>query len=51
MGAWRSTACREKRALDGAGIPVQADGDVIGERAEWTFRVQPAAVRIIGRWS
>ena len=39
------------RALDGAGIPVQADGDVIGERAEWTFRVQPAAVRIIGRWS
>ena len=39
------------RALDGAGIPVQADGDVIGERDGWTFAVRPAAVRLIGRWS
>jgi diacylglycerol kinase family enzyme len=39
------------RTLDGAGIPVQADGDLIGERAEWTFALRPAAVRLIGRWS
>jgi diacylglycerol kinase family enzyme len=31
-------------------IPVQADGDVIGARAEWSFAIRPAAVRIIGRW-
>lgn len=39
------------RSLDGTPIPVQADGDVIGERPEWTFAVRPAAVRLIGRWS
>ncbi len=38
------------RSLDGADIPVQADGDVIGSRPSWTFAVRPAAVRLIGRW-
>lgn len=37
-------------ALDGRPIPVQADGDVIGEAGEWSFEVRPAAVRLIGRW-
>jgi diacylglycerol kinase (ATP) len=41
----------EVRALDGVGIPVQADGDVIGEREAWAMEVRPAAVRLIGRWS
>jgi len=31
-------------------IPVQADGDHIGEAAEWHFEVRPAAVRLIGKW-
>ena len=39
------------RTLDGVGIGVQADGDVIGARASWTFEIRPAAVRLIGRWS
>ena len=37
-------------SLDGRSIPVQADGDLIGEAAEWRFAVRPAAVRLIGRW-
>jgi len=37
-------------ALDARGIPVQADGDLIGERAEWRLEVAPAAARLIGRW-
>jgi diacylglycerol kinase family enzyme len=41
----------EVRALDGTGVPLQADGDVIGEREAWTMEVRPAAVRLIGRWS
>lgn len=41
----------EVSALDGSLIPLQADGDVIGARTEWTFEIQPAAVRLIGRWS
>ena len=40
----------EVRALDGSRIPLQADGDVIGVRGAWTFEIQPAAVRLIGRW-
>lgn len=36
--------------LDGADVPVQADGDVIGVRDAWRFEVRPAAVRLIGRW-
>jgi diacylglycerol kinase family enzyme len=31
-------------------IPVQADGDHIGEAEEWLFEVRPAAVRLIGKW-
>lgn len=40
----------ELRTLDGRGLPVQADGDVIGSRPAWSFEVRPAAVRLIGRW-
>lgn len=38
------------RTLDGTAVPVQADGDGIGQRPAWSFVVRPAAVRIIGRW-
>jgi diacylglycerol kinase family enzyme len=38
------------RAAGDEPLPVQADGDVIGRRAEWRFVVRPAAVRLIGRW-
>jgi diacylglycerol kinase (ATP) len=31
-------------------IPVQADGDHIGEAEEWEIEVRPAAVRLIGKW-
>ena len=31
-------------------IPVQADGDHMGEAEEWELEVRPAAVRLIGRW-
>ena len=41
----------ELQALDGIGLPVQADGDVIGDRERWTMEVRPGAVRLIGRWS
>lgn len=34
--------------LDGGGVPLQADGDRIGEQSRWTFGVAPAAIRIIG---
>lgn len=37
--------------LDGGGLPVQADGDVIGSRSVWRFEIRPDAVRLIGRWS
>ena len=37
-------------SLSSRPIPVQADGDHIGEAEEWTFEVRPAAVRLIGRW-
>jgi diacylglycerol kinase (ATP) len=37
-------------STDGRPIPVQADGDVIGEAASWTFEVRVAAVRLIGQW-
>lgn len=37
-------------SLDGRPIPVQADGEVIGEAVEWQFAVRPAAVRLIGKW-
>ena len=38
------------RASGGDPLPVQADGDVIGHRGRWTFRLRPAGVRLIGRW-
>jgi diacylglycerol kinase family enzyme len=31
-------------------IPLQADGDHIGEAEEWHFEIRPAAVRLIGKW-
>jgi diacylglycerol kinase family enzyme len=37
-------------AIDGRPLPVQADGDLVGERTAWSFDVAPAAVRLIGRW-
>jgi diacylglycerol kinase family enzyme len=39
------------RSLDGTRIPVQADGDVVGNESAWSFEIRPAAVRLIGRWS
>ena len=41
----------EIRALDDATVPVQLDGDLIGQAAEWRFELRPAAVRLIGRWN
>jgi len=41
----------EIRSLDGRPIPMQADGDVIGQRDGWSLSVRPAIVRLIGRWS
>jgi diacylglycerol kinase family enzyme len=38
------------RAVDERPLAVQADGDVLGWRAEWRFGVRPAAVRLIGDW-
>lgn len=40
----------ELRTLDGSGIPVQVDGDVIGRLPAWRFEVRPRAVTLIGRW-
>jgi diacylglycerol kinase (ATP) len=40
----------ELRSLDGTPIPMQADGDVIGERDGWILQLRPAVVRLIGRW-
>lgn len=40
----------ELTSLDGGVLPVQADGDVVGERQSWSFAVSPATVRLIGRW-
>ena len=37
-------------SLDRRAIPVQTDGDAIGEATEWTFELRPAAVRLIGNW-
>jgi len=37
-------------SLDGRPVPVQADGDLVGEALSWTFEVRVAAVRLIGRW-
>jgi len=37
-------------SLSARPIPLQADGDHVGEAAEWHFEVHPAAVRLIGKW-
>lgn len=37
-------------SLSSREIPVQADGDHMGEAAEWHFEIRPAAVRLIGKW-
>ena len=37
-------------SLDDRPIPVQADGDLVGEAGEWQFTIRPAAVRLIGKW-
>jgi hypothetical protein len=39
------------RSLDGGRIPLQADGDRIGEAERWDLELRPEAVRLIGRWS
>lgn len=46
IGATRVTL----RSPQGLPIPVQADGDLVGERPAWRFGVVPAAVHLIGNW-
>jgi len=38
------------RSLDDRVVGVQADGDLVGSRREWSFELRPEAVRLIGRW-
>lgn len=40
----------ELRSADGRPLPLQADGDLLGERTGWRFEIRPAAARLIGRW-
>jgi diacylglycerol kinase (ATP) len=40
----------EIHAMAGAGIPLQADGDLLGVRDAWRLVLRPQAVRLIGRW-
>jgi diacylglycerol kinase family enzyme len=40
----------ELRSAGGRSIPLQADGDLLGERTEWRFEIRPAAAHLIGRW-
>jgi diacylglycerol kinase family enzyme len=40
----------EIHSLDDRDLPLQADGDAIGERQGWSFAIRPQAVRLIGRW-
>ena len=35
----------------GRSIPLQSDGDLLGEKPVWHLEIRPAAVRLIGRWS
>jgi hypothetical protein len=37
-------------SLDGRAVPVQADGDAVGEALVWRFEVRLAAVHLIGKW-
>lgn len=41
----------ELRSTNDRPIPLQADGDLLGERTEWRFEIRPAAARLIGRWA
>jgi diacylglycerol kinase family enzyme len=41
----------ELRSAGGRPIPLQADGDLLGEQTEWRFEIRPAAARLIGQWS
>ena len=38
-------------AMGGGSIPLQSDGDLLGDRPVWHLEIRPAAVRLIGRWS
>jgi diacylglycerol kinase family enzyme len=40
----------ELRSTDGRPLPLQADGDLVGEQEGWRFEIRPAAARLIGRW-
>jgi diacylglycerol kinase family enzyme len=40
----------ELESTDERPLPVQADGDVLGERLRWELELRPEAVRLIGRW-
>jgi diacylglycerol kinase family enzyme len=37
-------------AVDGRSLPLQSDGDLLGEKPLWHLEIRPAAVRLIGRW-
>lgn len=38
------------RSTDPDELPMQADGDLVGSRASWTFNIRPQAVLLIGNW-
>jgi diacylglycerol kinase (ATP) len=38
------------RSLDGAPLPIEADGDALDALGELHFEVRPAAIRLIGHW-
>ena len=40
----------ELSTFDGSPVPVQADGDLVDQRAAWSFEIAPASVKLIGRW-
>lgn len=46
---WDATSA-DLEVVDGQ-VPLQADGDRIGHARLWSFAVDPAAIRIIGRWA
>jgi diacylglycerol kinase family enzyme len=38
-------------AIGGRPLPLQSDGDLLGEKRFWQLEIRPAAVRLIGRWA
>jgi diacylglycerol kinase family enzyme len=40
----------ELRSRAGSAIPLEADGDLVGQESILAFQIQPGAVRLIGRW-